>query len=138
MTLLRDIQNSAIDSSSSLSNLLRKCKVLAARLQNEELKKWVDSELDGYQTRDEVPKYRIIECVAKGNLGGPFGAEMKNITIPSFCLPEKFRDWTKCVYFSESISSLEELVKGKGDCLCEWPGELIAAVADKIYRGYRI
>ena len=139
MTLLRDIQNSAIDSGSSLSNLLRKCKVLAARLQNEELKKWVDSELDGYPTKDDLPTYRIVDCIAKGHLGGPFGAEMRNITIPSYCLPEKSRDWARCAYFMQPISSLEELVKGSGDSyLCEWPGELIAAAADKIYRGYRL
>ena len=139
MTLLRDIQNYAIDSSSSLSNLLRKCKVLAARLQNDELRKWVDSELDGYQTKDDLPKYRTIDCIAKGHLGGPFGAEMRNITIPSYCLPEKSRDWARCVYLTQPISSLEELTKGDGEsCLCEWPGELIAAVSDKIYRGYRL
>lgn len=139
MTLLRDIQNSAIDSNNSLSDLLRKCKVLAARLQNEELRKWVDAELDGYSSKDDLPPYRIVECIAKGHLGGAFGAEMRNITIPSFCLPEKSRDWAKCVYLTQPVSSLEELIKGGGDSFqCEWPGELIAAVANNIYRGYSL
>lgn len=89
MTLLRDIQNSAIDSDGKLSDLLRKCKVLAARLQNEELSQWVDAELNGYPSQENLPAYRIIGCNAKGNLGGPFGAEMQNITIPVACLPEK-------------------------------------------------
>lgn len=35
MTLFRDIQNSAIDPNVKLSDLLRKCKVLAARLKND-------------------------------------------------------------------------------------------------------
>ena len=139
MTLLRDIQEAAIESNNSLSDLLRKCKVLAARLQNEELRKWVDAELDGYPTKDNLPSYRFIECIAKGHLGGPFGAELRNITIPSFSLPENSRDWAKCVYLTQPISSLEDLVKSGQDSLqCEWPGELIAAVADKIYRGYSL
>lgn len=139
MTLLRDIQNSAINSDVRLSDLLRKCKVLAARLQNVELNAWVDSELNGYQSKDDLPLYRIIGCTAKGNLGGPFGAEMRNITIPASCLAEKVRNWAKCVYLVQPISSLEELAKGDGDnLLCEWPGDLIASVANKIYRGYSL
>lgn len=139
MTLLRDIQNSAIASNCRLSDLLRKCKVLSARLQNDEFGKWVDSELDGYQSNDDLPPYRIIGCIAKGNLGGPFGAEMRNITIPSSCLPEKAREWAQNVYLVQPISSLEELSKGDGDTLqCDWPGDLIASVANKIYRGYSL
>ncbi len=139
MTLLRDIQSSAIDSNSSLSDLLRKCKVLAARLQNDELNKWVDAELDGYPQKDDLPPYRIVDCNAKGHLGGPFGAEMRNITIPSFCLPEKSRDWAKCVELTQPISSLEDLVKGEDDNIhCDWPGDLIASVANKIFRGYNL
>lgn len=139
MTLLRDIQNSAINSDVRLSDLLRKCKVLAARLQNDELNDWIDAELNGYQSKDDLPPYRIVGCTAKGHLGGPFGAEMRNITIPTSCLPEKVRDWAECVYLVQPISSLEELAKGEGDSLlCEWPGDLIASVANKIYRSYSL
>ncbi len=139
MTLLREIQHSATDSNVKLSDLLRKCKVLAARLQNADFDKWVDAELCGYQSQEDLPQYRIVECIAKGHLGGPLGAEMRNITIPSLCLPEKARAWAECVRLVEPISSLEELVKGEGDSvLCEWPGNLIASVANKIYRGYSL
>ena len=43
MSLLRDIQAVAIDSTVPLTTLLRKCKVLAARLSNAEFKQWVVS-----------------------------------------------------------------------------------------------
>jgi hypothetical protein len=139
MTLLRDIQNSAINSESKLSDLLRKCKVLAARLQNDVLNQWVDAELNGYSPKDNLPAYRIIHCNAAGNLGGPFGAEMRNITIPVACLPEKWKDWAQTCYLRHPVSSLEELSKGEGDILhSDWPGNLIATVATKIYRGYSL
>lgn len=139
MTLLRDIQNSAINSDVRLSDLLRKCKGLATRLQNVEFNVWIDSELNGYQSKNDLPPYRITGCTAKGNLGGPFGAEMRNITIPASCLPEKVRNWAECVYLVQPISSLEELAKTEGDnLLCEWPGDLIASVANKIYSGYSL
>jgi hypothetical protein len=37
MTLLQDIQNAAVDASSNLATLLRKCKLLAARLGSQQL-----------------------------------------------------------------------------------------------------
>ena len=43
MSLLRDIQAVAIDSTVPLTTLLRKCKVLVARLGNAEFKQWVAS-----------------------------------------------------------------------------------------------
>lgn len=139
MTLLRDIQNSAIDSNVRLSDLLRKCKILSARLENAEFERWVDAELNGYPSQDALPPYRIVGCIAKGHLGGPFGAEMRNITIPASCLPEKARVWAESVHLVQSIGSLEELAKGEGgDFQCEWPGDLIAMVATKIYRGYSL
>jgi hypothetical protein len=139
MTLLRDIQNSAIDSNAKLSDLLRKCKVLAARLKNEEFKKWVDAELNGYSSIDDLPNYRVVDASARGHLAGPFQAEMRNITIPASCLPEKLRDWAKRSYLIEPISSLEDLVKSEdGTINCDWPGDLIASVQAKIYRGFNL
>ena len=49
MSLLREIQEAAIDGSIDLPTLLRKCKVLAARLGNDDFTDWVDAELNGYK-----------------------------------------------------------------------------------------
>ena len=48
MTLLEDIQNSAVDSKSDLAALLRKCKLLAARLGSRPLEDWLLWESNGY------------------------------------------------------------------------------------------
>ena len=53
MTLLRQIQDSAVDGQCPISTLLRKCAVLAARLEHDELRRWVSSELNGYERADE-------------------------------------------------------------------------------------
>ena len=45
MSLLREIQNDAVNSKVKVSDLLRKCKILAARLGNDDFKIWIDSEL---------------------------------------------------------------------------------------------
>jgi hypothetical protein len=55
--LITEIPREAIDSKSSVSGLLRKVKLAAAKLRLEKLASWVDLELNGYPTR-EVPEYR--------------------------------------------------------------------------------
>ena len=52
MTLLREIQADAVDTNVDISVLLRKCKVLAARLGNKEFNLWVERELNGYTSRE--------------------------------------------------------------------------------------
>lgn len=48
MTVLEEIQNEAVDSKSDLGALLRKCKVLAARLGSKQLQDWLIWESNGY------------------------------------------------------------------------------------------
>ena len=55
MSLLREIQNQAIDGKSDRESLLRRCRVLAARLKHDDFKKWVQHELDGYPSAAEAP-----------------------------------------------------------------------------------
>jgi len=46
--LITEIQREAIDSTSSVSGLLRKVKLAAAKLKLDNLATWVDLELNGY------------------------------------------------------------------------------------------
>jgi hypothetical protein len=52
MSLLREIQNAAVDKNTDVCTLLRQCKILAARLGNEVFKRWVENELNGYDSKD--------------------------------------------------------------------------------------
>jgi hypothetical protein len=69
MSLLREIQSAATGSSTEISTVLRKAKILAARLRNPEFEHWVDRELNGYD-RDcsDLPPYRSLHVVVEGNL----------------------------------------------------------------------
>jgi hypothetical protein len=62
-TLLRQIQEAATKQASDLPSLLRMCMLLAYRLGNDELNKWVESELDGYKDDDPLPNYRKLSSV---------------------------------------------------------------------------
>lgn len=107
MSLLREIQNDAVNSSVNVSDLLRKCKILAYRLGNEDFKSWVDSELNGYDSEDLLPDYRILYVGSKGYFVGSFGKSLSNADIPTHGLP----DWLQEICTKANFSSHMQLWK---------------------------
>jgi hypothetical protein len=68
MSLLREIQDAATSGATPLADVLRKCKILAARLQNKAFAQWVDLELNGYPEDEPLPAHRVIDPVqSKGH-----------------------------------------------------------------------
>ena len=137
MSLLRDIQNSAIDSGVPLTALLRKCKVLAARLGSAEFKSWIDAELNGYSSKETVPDYRVLGVHSKGHFSGPFQSGLRNADIPLMCIREEFRDDLRTSYLMDPIASLESLVSNAESGLAQepWSPDLVALVGRDIYEG---
>jgi hypothetical protein len=136
MSLLREIQNSAIDSKTDLASLLRKCKVLAARLGSAEFRKWVDDELSGYKSPEDLPDYRILHVNSKGHFSGAFGSGINNADIPLFCIPEEFREAMSRSNMMEPVASIEALVsKCKGGAVQEpWNPDFVAIIGQNIYK----
>ena len=136
MSLLRDIQDAAIDSSVEVSVLLRKCKVLAARLGNEEFKRWVDSELDGYKIIEQLPEYRILSVTSKGHFSGGFGSGIRNADIPMSSIQEDYREPLSHSYAMQPIASLQSLVNSADGSYLQdpWAPDVVAIVGKYIYR----
>lgn len=111
MTLLEEIQNDAIDASSDLGTLLRKCKLLAARLGSQPLEDWLLWESNGYPGDVDVPGYRIWPLEVKGHFVGPFGSETRNAPIPNACLPKEVRKLYERYECRQSIASIEALLE---------------------------
>jgi hypothetical protein len=137
MSLLREIQNAAIDSAVPLATLLRKCKVLAARLGNAEFKQWIEAELNGYSSIDGLPPYRVLNVQSKGHFSGPFQSGLRNADIPLSCVPEQVRNSLSHCYLREPIAALESLVADSdgGSAQEPWNPDLVAYVAGNIYEG---
>ncbi|NTW13628.1 MAG: hypothetical protein HGA31_01175 [Candidatus Moranbacteria bacterium] len=136
MSLLQKIQSLAVDSSSDISELLRHCKILAFRLDNNELKKWVDLELNGYLNADELPEYRIVDVSTRGHFFGSFGRELKNGEISLHCIEKEHRKYLDKAYAMQPISAYLALVRSAtdGQNFKEfWPAELVAMYHDKMY-----
>lgn len=136
MSLLREIQAAAIDSNTDLAVLLRKCKVLAARLGNPEFKQWVENELSGYKDIDDLPEYRVMHVNSKGHFSGPFQSGLRNADIPLLCIPKKYHEILSHSYIKQPIASLESLVRDSDGTLQEsWNPNIVALVGENIYQG---
>lgn len=136
-TLLREIQSAALDSQVEISDLLRKCMVLAARLENEEFQGWVRKELNGYGLEEDLPNYRIIDCGSFGTFSN-LACCYPCLDIPLFNLPKEIQEHLRDQYFREPISSLIYLMEKNEDGFIKyrWPPELVALYGDKIYHNY--
>mgnify|MGYP000739353037 CR=1 FL=1 len=137
MSLLREIQNTAIDSNIELASLLRKCKVLAVRLGSTEFKAWVDNELSGYKSQSELPEYRILNVNSKGHFSGAFGSGINYADIPLMCIPEKLRESMSYSYMMEPVASLEALVANSDGIAAQepWNPDIVVLVGQGIYQG---
>lgn len=137
MSLVREIQDVAVDSDMPLSTLLRKCKVLAFRLGNDELKQWIDNELNGYGNRASLPEYRYMRVNSKGHFSASFQSGLRHADIPMQCIPEEFRDSLSNAYFMQPVAGLENLVQNseKGSLKESWNPDLVALFGQDIYEG---
>jgi len=140
MTLLQEIQSDAVHTKTDLTTLLRKCRILAAKLKNEEFKNWVQYELDGYPADAPLPDYRKARAQSYGHFAGGFGSGLRNAPIPLRCIPEQYRELVSAVEFRHGVSALQNLTShNDGTSLEEhWPADLVAIVASEIYERYNL
>jgi len=136
MPLLKEITDAAVDANVEISTLLRKCKVLAARLGNKDFDSWVEHELNGYNSPDEVPSYRILERVeSRGNFVG-IVRSASNIAIPPSLIPQEYRDFLTKAYFMDAVSYYSNLLGNtdeKGTFADNWPADYLPAFGSEIF-----
>ncbi len=138
MSLLQEIQNLSIDGTSDLETLLRKCRILAARLKNEEFTNWVRCELDGYNGTVDLPNYRKLHTSCFGHFSGPGGRQLQNAPIAEVCIPAGLRKLLTHVNFEQGISSIKEQIRANeehGYLRFSWPADTSPLFGNSIYDG---
>ncbi|HEV7455573.1 MAG TPA: hypothetical protein VGN96_02255 [Roseococcus sp.] len=116
-SIIQELAREALSTTAPLSDLLRKAKAIAFKLDLDESHDWLSHELNGYSGND-VPEYRIIH----GN------ARFRN---PAYgWMPVVFSDLNHqnqiCLTkFSQSIRELEHLASGDGEITLQLPGSTI-------------
>ena len=59
-SIVLELQSKALDTSNSVSSLLRTALIVAKKLKQEDIIKWLNCEMNGYNDSDEIPQYRQI------------------------------------------------------------------------------
>jgi hypothetical protein len=131
VSLLKEIQDAAVDGSSDLETLLRKCRVLAAKLRHEQFQNWVKSELDGYNAGVELPKYRNFDCQCFGHFVGPMGSGIKDAPIGESSIEPRVRDMLTHVQMRQGVSELKDLIDHNkdGQIRNHWPADACRLVS---------
>lgn len=99
----------------SLSDVLMKAKVLASRLRSRKFRQWVDSEINGYDSGQQLPEYRVVGAKIEGWFAGHFGMEMAGVPMSASHLAPDYRRIFDSRKVANGISYVEDLVKGEGD-----------------------
>jgi hypothetical protein len=137
-SILNDIQKDALDSSVDIASLLRKCMVLAVKLGNRDFHEWINHELFGYQELDDLPDYRIRTAASYGHFTTGGAGMWQNLPISYYPVPKELLKEATTVYFTQSISSLEQMVKNSkdGSLSFSWNPDVISILRDKFYKDY--
>ncbi|HLO51613.1 MAG TPA: hypothetical protein VK211_24580, partial [Kamptonema sp.] len=127
MSLLRQIQDNSCNPDFQVADLLRQCKILAARLDYEPLKIWVENELNGYPNKENLPEYRIIKkLVWQGDFMNGVYHYKNYIFYPN--IPEHFIEESEIyiLSFPQGVSSLKQLTDThKSDLRFPVPSEAV-------------
>jgi hypothetical protein len=139
MKLLNEIIDAAADTDQPVTSILRKCLILAFELKNEKLKAWVESELNGYDRRGEVPEYRKMYLQSKGNFSGPMGSWIGSRPLPLSVLKKEHQKILEPAILFEPIAAYEsEKPEGNKVAVINWPSELIVMYQSDFIRGYAL
>ncbi len=133
MNLLAEIRADLVNQDASISNTLRKAKILASSLKLDEFKDWIKHELEGYPGPDQLPDYRRSTPTNLGTFTGPFQGKVTNMVIPTYNLEKPVKEFAENLYFFDGVGELEGMLKAKGDSMQRrWPQEFIILSRDKL------
>lgn len=137
MSVFDDIQNDILGSA-ELSVILRKAKVLAFKLKNQEFKDWVENELNGYNNSDLVPEYRKISTIAQGNFIN-MRWQSTGVPIPLHNIPSEYHHYFNEITLFQGVKELESLIetidKSDEDSLqSPIPAEFLPLLSETIYQ----
>ncbi len=105
-SLVEELQRDALNPGVKVSDLLRKAKTIAIKLDLPELEAWVENELNGYPPGD-VPKYRVLVGQVKGQ--NPFHG-WQSVIFPDNDTQEAF---SKRHVF-QKVAELESVIANSG------------------------
>ena len=112
--IIKELANGAIDTQTAL----KRTKVLLQDLDNEEVLKWINCEIEGYTKDDEVPEYRKIGGQLYGSyFKGSMAAHMiyKHVPLPLGDMPDETKKSILITDITQGIQALKCMVADNGE-----------------------
>lgn len=133
MKLIQAIINDLIDTGKSLTDPLLKTQVLAKKLNNISLSKWVNNELIGYEDNIELPKYRYTFGQLKGEYTVNGITIVQNQPILASAVDKDFSDFINRLPLNMGVESMEALIKDdkNGTLSIQLPAEVLSTISKK-------
>lgn len=138
MKLATEIIDILSSETPNLANALFKTKVLLHKLGEKELIQWVNSELNGYKSNDDVPEYRVVQSRVMANLMN-LVYSASNRELPIYHLDHELRKSLEQTKFGHSIAALESLANSESESVQRpVPIALHAKLNEPLGNGYQV
>jgi AbiTii len=131
VSLLREIQSALAGEACDMTVVLRKCKILAARLGSDELGAWVSNELDGYPDSKPVPEYRRLAIQHYASFIN-MAYTVPQAAVPTQIVPEEHREAFTVHEFKDGIAKAA-LLAGTRKSAHIQKANLVFALQGKMY-----
>lgn len=119
MTLLSEIIDGIDDL--AMPALLRKAKILASRVNSDDLRAWANRELNGYRNLDDLPEYRgPFSAAVRGHFVSLYGTAKLPLAAVDFVVGEEARPLFE-VNFLQPIAEIVAVTVGQEDPSIPWP-----------------
>jgi hypothetical protein len=131
---LDEIIEAASNDKEPIGNLLRKCLILERQVKNEKFKAWINKELDGYDSKEDLPSYRSFVCINRGHFLGIAGRSLSDQPLSFHILDPKDRKLVERVALAQPAASYETRTDKSGDAMLGWPPALTTKYQTKFFR----
>ena len=137
MKLINEIIELLSSEAPNLNNALFKTKVLLHKLGENNLVQWVNSELNGYSSIENLPGYRILTISILGNFSN--GAwRYSGQPIPISHIDKELRKRLEITHLTQSIAVLESYANDESGLRIQIPPELYPALSKGFTGGYNV
>jgi len=137
MQLIDEIIDILSSEDSNLENALIKTKVLLHKMGEKSLLTWVNSELNGYAYKDNIPEYRIISAPLYATITNGY-RRLRNQQLPLIHLESKKIEELITVELKESISSLYSFSNSDDTIKVDIQIEYLYLFSDVVNKGVHI
>lgn len=109
MKAIHLLQNKALDSTVTMTELLRLAYLISVKLNLNDFQKWLYSEMHGYESVENLPEYRFIQGIMFAF--NEFQGGWRTVKV----YDSNLRDFLEHTAMTEKISEIEYLLKHHGD-----------------------